>query len=177
MPKRSGVETMPRELRDWLDSELVRRGFRDYVQLAADLKAKGADVSKSTVHRYGSRLEERMAQWKASAEQARAIVAASGDDEGAMNEVLIRLTQDKLMNVLVEMEVDPEAIDLTKLTRAISDLVRGSVSQKRFAAEVRAKAAERLKAVEAEAKAMKGETRDVAMEMLQKVRAVYEGAL
>lgn len=176
MPKRSRVEALPPELKEWLDAELLRRGFADYVQLAVDLKTRGAEVSKSALHRYGSRLEERMAQWKASAEQARAIVAANPDDDGAMNEVLIRLTQDKLMSVLVELEVDPKKIDLAKLARAVGDLVRSSVSQKRWAAEARAKAAERLKAVEAEAKAMKGETRDVAMAMLEKVRAVYEGS-
>jgi len=171
------VDTLPRELKEWLDAELATRGFSDYVQLAADLKQRGAEISKSALHRYGSKLEERMAQWRFSAEQARAIVATSPDDDGAMNEVLIRLTQDKLMNVLMDLEVDPEAVDVTKLTRAIGDLVRSSVSQKRWAAEARAKAAEKLKAVEAEAKAMKGQTRDVAMAMLEKVRAVYEGAL
>lgn len=177
MPKRSKVEALPQELKDWLDAELVKRGFADYVQLAADLRARGAEVSKSGLHRYGSKFEERLAQLKASTDQARAVVAASPDDEGAMNEALIRLTQDKLFNVLVELEVDPDSVNLSKLTRSIADLARSSVTQKRWQLDVRAKAAERLKEVEAQAKAMKGETRDVALEMLAKVRAVYEGAL
>ena len=49
----------------------MRRGFGDYVQLAVDLKARGAEISKSSLHVYGSKLEKRMAQWRASAEQAR----------------------------------------------------------------------------------------------------------
>jgi hypothetical protein len=177
MAKRSKVETLPKELKAWLDAELLKRGFADYVQLAADLQAKGADVSKSSVHRYGSKFEQRMAQLKASTEQAKAVVAASPDEEGAMNEALIRLTQDKLFNVLVELDVDPDSVSLPKLTKSIADLARSSISQKKWQTEVRTKAAERMKAVEAEAKAMTGETRDVAIAMLEKVRAVYEGAI
>ena len=177
MPKRSKAEGLPKALKDWLDGELVRRGFADYEQLAAELKKQGADVSKSSLHRYGSKFEERMAQLKVSTEQARAVVAASPDDEGAMNEALIRLTQDKLFQVLVDIEVDPESVNLGKLTKSIADLARSSVTQKRWQLDVRAKVAERLKQVETEAKAMKGETRDVALAMLDKVRKVYEGAL
>jgi Protein of unknown function (DUF3486) len=177
MPKRSKVEALPQELKVWLDAELVKRGFADYVQLAADLQAKGAELSKSSLHRYGSKFEERMAQLKVSTEQARAVVAAAPDDEGAMNEALIRLTQDKLFQVLVDLEVDPESIALPKLTKSIADLARSSISQKKWQIEVRTKAAERMKAVESEAKALKGETRDVALAMLEKVRAVYEGAM
>lgn len=73
--------------------------------------------------------------------------------------------------------MDPESVNLSKLTKSIADLARSSITQKKWQIEVRTKAAERIKAVEAEAKAMTGETRDVALEMLNKVRAVYEGAL
>lgn len=177
MPKRSKVDTLPPELKAWLDGELLKRGFADYVQLAADLQAKGAEVSKSSLHRYGSKFEERMAQLKVSTEQARAVVAASPDDEGAMNEALIRLTQDKLFGVLVDLDVDPDSVNITKITKSIADLARSSITQKKWQIEVRTKAAERMKAVEAEAKSLKGETRDVALAMLQKVRAVYEGAM
>lgn len=144
MPKRSKVDTLPRELKEWLDAELVKRGFADYVALAADLQAQGADVSKSSLHRYGSKFEERMAQLKVSTEQARAVVAASPDDEGAMNEALIRLTQDKLFGVLVELEVDPASVNLSKLTKSIADLARSSVGQKRWAIEAKEVAREEL---------------------------------
>lgn len=144
MAKRSKVDALPPELKEWLDAELVKRGFADYVQLAADLQAKGAEVSKSGLHRYGSKFEQRMAQLKASTEQAKAVVAASPDDEGAMNEALIRLTQDKLFGVLVELDVDPETVSLPKLTKSIADLARSSIGQKRWAAEVKAAARQEL---------------------------------
>lgn len=56
MAPRSKVHSLPPELKEWLDAELVKRGFGDYVQLAADLKARGAEVSKSALQRYGSLL-------------------------------------------------------------------------------------------------------------------------
>lgn len=177
MPRRAAITRLPPQLKEWLDAELVRRGFSDYVQLAQDLQAQGAAVSKSALHRYGTRFEERLAQLKASTEQARAVIQASPDDEGAMNEALIRLTQDKLFGLLVELEVDPASVNISKVTKSIADLARASVTQKRWQMDVRAKVAAQLAQVEAQAKAMKGETRDVALEMLAKVRAVYEGAL
>lgn len=177
MPKRSKVDLLPPELKAWLDAELLKRGFADYVQLAADLKAKGADLSKSGLHRYGSVFEERLGKLRTSMEQARAVVEAAPDDEDAMNGALIRMTQQTLMDVLVELKVEPDSLSLPKITKSIADLARSSISQKKWQVEVRTKAAERMKSVEAEAKAMKGETRDVALAMLAKVRAVYEGAM
>ena len=40
MAPRSKVHSLPPELKEWLDAELVKRGFGDYVQLAADLKTR-----------------------------------------------------------------------------------------------------------------------------------------
>lgn len=177
MPPRNKVETLPKAVKEWLDAALLENGFAKYELLSAELQEKGHTIGKSSLHRYGSKFEERMAQLRVSTEQARAVVAASPDDEGAMNEALIRLTQDKLFQVLVDLEVDPASIALPKLTKSIADLARSSISQKKWQIEVRTKAAERMKAVESEAKAMKGETRDVALAMLAKVRAVYEGAM
>lgn len=144
MGRRSKVEALPPELKAWLDAELVKRGFADYVQLAADLQARGADVSKSGLHRYGSVFEERLARLKMTAEQARAVVDASPDDEGAINEALIRLTQDKLMDLLVDVDLagKKESVSLPKLTKAIADLARASVGQKRWQAEARKQALE-----------------------------------
>jgi hypothetical protein len=177
MPKRPKVLELPQELRAWLDQALIANGFSDYNQLATALDAQGHKVGKSSLQRYGSVLEKRLSALKVATDQAKAIVEASPDDEGAMNEALIRLTQEKLFGVLLEMDVDAKTVNLTKLTKSIADLVRGSVTTKRFASEVRAKVADKLKAVESEAKKMTGSPEEVALAMLEKVRAVYEGAL
>jgi len=144
MPRRNKVEALPKAVKAWLDAALLEKNFSEYELLAAELAAKGFSISKSGLHRYGSKFEERMAQMAVSIEQARAVVAASPDDEGAMSEALIRLTQDKLFGVLVELDVDPKKVDLSKLTRSIADLARSSVGQKRWAAEAKAAAREEL---------------------------------
>lgn len=177
MPKRPKVLELPQELRAWLDQALLANGFQDYEQLAAALAKQGHTIGKSSLQRYGTVLEKRLAALKVATDQAKAIVEASPDDEGSMNEALIRLTQERLFGVLLELEVDPETVNITKLTKSIADLARSSVTTKRYATEVRAKVAEKLRAVESEAKKMTGSPEEVALAMLNKVRAVYEGAL
>ena len=103
MAPRSKVHTLPPELKEWLDGELVARGFGDYVQLAADLKERGAQVSKSALQRYGSPFENRMAQVKMSTEQARALVDAAPDDEDKLGAAVVRLTQERIFGLLVDL--------------------------------------------------------------------------
>ena len=138
MAPRSKVLTLPPELKEWLDAQLIRGGFSDYVQLAADLKAKGESVSKSALHRYGSQFEKRMAQLKMSNEQARALVDASPDDEDKLGAAVIRLTQDRIFQLLVDLEIDPERVDVNKLFKNAAEIGKASVTQKKFTMEARA---------------------------------------
>ena len=138
MAPRSKVHTLPPELKEWLDAELIARGFGDYVQLAADLKARGAEVSKSALQRYGSPFEKRMAQLKMSNEQARALVDAAPDDEDKLGAAVIRLTQDRIFQLLVDLEIDPESVDVNKLFKNAAEIGKASVSQKKFTMEARA---------------------------------------
>ena len=138
MAPRSKVLTLPPELKAWLDAQLVKRGFSDYVQLAADLQAQGEHVSKSALHRYGSQFEKRMAQLKMSNEQARALVDASPDDEDKLGAAVIRLTQDRIFQLLVDLEIDPESVDVNKLFKNAAEIGKASVTQKKFTMEARA---------------------------------------
>lgn len=138
MAPRSKVLTLPPELKEWLDAQLIRGGFSDYVQLAADLKAKGESVSKSALHRYGSQFEKRMAQLKMSNEQARALVDASPDDEDKLGAAVIRLTQDRIFQLLVDLEIDPESVDVNKLFKNAAEIGKASVTQKKFTMAARA---------------------------------------
>lgn len=151
MPRRSKVLTLPAHVKKWLDGALIDGNFSGYEELAAELKGRGYDISKSGLHRYGSSFDERLRALKMVTEQARAVVQASPDEENAVTEALVRLTQEKLFGVMMDLQVDPETIDLTKITRSIADLARSSVSQKKYAAEVREKDAAKLSKLEGEA--------------------------
>lgn len=138
MPRRSKVHELPPELKEWLDAELVKRGFGDYVQLAADLKARGADISKSALQRYGSPFEQRMAQLKMASEQARALVDAAPDEEDKLGAAVVRMTQEKIFNILMELDINADDVDVNKLFKNAAEIGKASVTQKRFSMEARA---------------------------------------
>lgn len=143
MAKRSKITTLPPELKQWLDAELVRRGFQDYVQLASDLKTRGGDGSKSSIHRYGSNLERKLAAVKTSTEAARLIAEASPDEADDRSNAVISLTQTGLFNILVDLEEASGIEDatiraklLSSVAKNVATLTRASVGLKKYRYEV-----------------------------------------
>lgn len=139
MPPRSKVAALPRELKAWLDQHLVENNFSGYEALSAELGARGYSIGKSALHRYGSEFEEKLAALKMSSEQAKAVVQAAPDDEGAVNEALMRLVQEHLFKLLMATG-DDQKMDLPKVAKAVAELGRASVVQAKWKAEVRARA-------------------------------------
>jgi hypothetical protein len=140
MGARSAVERLPDDTQKELNRRLISNAFGDYDGLTAWLAEQGFEISRSAVHRYGQKFEERVRALRIATQQAKAIVEEAPDDQGTMSDALVRLTQEKLFGVLMDLQVDPETIELPKLTRAIADLGRASVQQKRWMTEVREKA-------------------------------------
>lgn len=149
MPARSKVAALPAEVKAWLDRALAENNFSDYEVLAEELKARGYAISKSALHRYGQAFETRLSALKMASEQARAVVAAAPDEEGAVNEALMRLVQEHLFKLLMAEEGE---FDLPKVARAVAELGRATVTQKKWQAEVRARAEAAAAAVEKIAK-------------------------
>lgn len=137
MPPRSKVAALPAEVKAWLDKALADNNFSDYEALADELSGRGFAISKSALHRYGQNFEERLSALKMASEQARAVVAAAPDEEGAVNEALMRLVQEHLFKLLMS---EGGKIDLPKVAKAVAELGRASVVQKKWQAEVRTKA-------------------------------------
>jgi hypothetical protein len=142
MPRRSKVEQLPADMKAWLDQALVQNNFSQYELLSAELKKRGCEISKTGLHRYGQEFEERLKTLRMVTEQARAVVQASPDDDGAVNDALVRLTQEKMFGILMEINVDPDTVDLAKLARAVAELGKASVAQKRWQMEARKQALE-----------------------------------
>lgn len=137
MPPRSKVATLPAEVKAWLDQALAENNFSDYEALSDELTERGFSISKSALHRYGQDFEERLSALKMASEQARAVVAAAPDEEGAVNEALMRLVQEHLFKLLMS---EGGQFDLPKVAKAVAELGRASVVQKKWQAEVRTKA-------------------------------------
>lgn len=137
MPPRSKVASLPKGVKAWLDKALAENGFSEYESLAAELSAQGFSISKSALHRYGQDFESKLSALKVASEQARAVVAAAPDEEGAVNEALMRLVQEHLFKLL--MAEGDNKFDLPKIAKAVAELGRASVVQKKWQAEWREK--------------------------------------
>lgn len=140
MAARSKVEQLPVDVREALEQKLIGNGFSNYAALADWLTEQGFEISKSSLHRWGSGFEERVDALRIATQQAKAIVKASPDDEGDMSEALMRLMQERIFSALVSLEVDPKKINLGSLAKALAPIARASIAQKKYASEVRDRA-------------------------------------
>jgi len=147
MPARSKITQLPPEIKSELDKRLIGSGFSEYEKhvewLNSQLHDFGLEIvfSRSVLHRYGQAFEEQLASVKAATDMAVALADSVGDDAGKMSDAVVRMYQEKLFRVLLDMNsIDPESVDFVKLGRTISEITRSSVSQKKWMAEARAKA-------------------------------------
>lgn len=163
MPQRSTIIRLPEDVKSELDQKLLTGKFCDYSALAEWLQSKGFNISRSALHRYGQNFEERLAAVTLATEQARAVAEAARDDEGNMNEALIRLVQTKAFEALTDAE---SGEGLSKLGVMIAKLSKASVDQKKWMLEARKKALEEAaETVEATAK-----QEGVSQEVIKKIR-------
>jgi len=137
VPQRSKIITLPPQVKTELDQKLLTGKFCDYSALAGWLQDQGYDISRSAIHRYGQNFEERLASITMATEQAKAVAEAAKDDEGAMNESLIRLVQTKAFEALIDAD---SSESLSKMGVMIAKLSKASVDQKKWMREMREKA-------------------------------------
>ncbi len=182
MPRRSKVYDLPPEIRDELNVKLVANGFQDYEGLEKWLTEKGFEIKKSSLHRYGQlkkeEFEEAMADVKKATELARAYVSGDPDEQNALLDANARIAQESLLRIQMalrklETEPDKAAKHVAQVTRALADLGRMSISQKKWAREIRAELAQELeRKVEAQERSGKPLTADAFKAML---REAYGG--
>lgn len=150
MGRQSSITALPEEVREALNRELSARNFSGYEALEEWLSEQGFEISKSAIHRYGQKIERRMAAIKASTEAAKFITEAAGDDQDARSEAVIALVQTEMFDSIIAIqEADDE--DLTPAERLgmmssaaknIATLARASIAQKQFKTTVQARATE-----------------------------------
>lgn len=151
MGQRSKVYDLPPELREELNERLVSTGFQGYSALAEWLSERGYNVSRSSVHRYGQDLqeefEEAMGDVRKTTELAKAMAADQEDESGHLIDATARMVQDQLLRITIAMrkaEQDPAkaAKQLGSVTRALAEIGRVSLGQKKWARELRVEAAQ-----------------------------------
>lgn len=159
MPPRSKIGKLPEPVRRWLDSTLSENNFGGLELISSELKKRGYDIGKSSVHRYSQDLERKLSAIKASTQAAAAIAEAAPDDADLRSAAVISLVQTEVFDLLVQMQAATEETDsgerlkmLSRAAKSIAELSRASVNQKKWQAVVRAKAVAAADAVEAVAK-------------------------
>lgn len=140
MPQVSKVDRLSKEDREWFEQQLIKQRFAGYERLVEMAAERGIEISVSSAHRFGKGFKDRLERIRVITEQARAVVAESPDDEGTVNEALMRIVQERLFGLMVDSELDPDS--LPKMARAIADVARASVSQKKMVADIRRQAFE-----------------------------------
>jgi hypothetical protein len=146
MAPRSKVVGLPKEVKAWLDNALIEANFGAYELLAATLQEKGFDISKSSLHRYGSVFETRLAALKIATEQAEAIAKSVPDEENALGDALLRVIQEKTFSMLMTME-NPDKVSFAALAKIATEVGFASTNVKEFRSKTKAKAKEAAAAV------------------------------
>lgn len=149
MAKRSKVYELPPEMREELNERLVSSGFQGYQELSEWLGERGIQISRSSVQRYGQDLQEEfelaMGNVRRTTEMAKALADTIDDPEGNLIGSTAAIVQDQLLKITMaisnaEHEPEDAAKHLSKVTRALADIGRLSLGQKKHAREIRAEA-------------------------------------
>jgi len=133
------LRRLPAKLRAELDRRLVEGNFTDYRGLAKWLGANGCEISFEAVHKYGQKLEQRLELLRVATAQAQAIVETA-PDEDRINEAMMRLVQQNLFALLVELQPrELTEASIGALARSVTNLGRVVEMQRQFAAETKAR--------------------------------------
>lgn len=162
MGRKSSIDRMPLEIKGHIQAMLAT-GSMTLDELVTNLKenfpaefSAGELPSRSALHRYGAKLDRRLAAIRASTEAAKIIRAHAGDDQDARSEALTAMVQTELFDAILELQEAVEGDDenhptnpaervalLSKAAKNIATLTRSSVNLKEFQAKAEERARKR----------------------------------
>ncbi len=146
MARQSKIDTLPVEIKDWLDSALAEGNFSGYQLLSGELKTRGYDISHAAVHRYGQKIEKRMAAIRAATDAAQMLARNTPDQADELSSSVIRMVQSEMFDVMVslqEAEVEDDPAKRVKLLSraavAVANLARAKVTHRKWQDEARSR--------------------------------------
>lgn len=174
MGRESAIDQLKPEDKTMLDRWLMDKGFCGYEEIATKLAEMGYSVGKSSIHRYGQKLESKLAAVQASTQAAMMIADAAPDDGDLRSSAVLSLVQTELFNALVSLQDsnDPNASPadrimlMAKAGKGIAEIAKASVNQKKWESEVKERVEKAAKAVANIAK--KGGLSDEAVDEIRK---------
>lgn len=158
MGRESAIDRLPPDVKKMLDDKLFANGFNGYLDLEKWLREQGYEIGKSSIHRYGQKVERKLAAVQASTQAAMMIAEQARDDADMRSQAVLSLVQTEIFNALVDFQAvaDEEntmsPADRIKLFgqagKGIANVTTASVNQKKWQTEVRDKAQKAADAVE-----------------------------
>lgn len=156
MAKQSAIDQLNPDDKFWLDTWFKDKGFCGYVEIAEILMERGYSISKSSVHRYGQKLEQKLAAVQASTQAAILIADAAPDDSDMRTQAVLSLMQTQLFDTLIALqEAGAEGVDPAKRLaliascgKGIASIAQASIGQKKWMLEVRDRVEKAAQAVE-----------------------------
>ena len=160
MAKPSAIDQLNPDDKFWLDTWFKDKGFCGYVEIAEILMERGYSISKSSVHRYGQKLEQKLAAVQASTQAAIMISEAAPDDSDMRTQAVLSLMQTQLFDTLIALqEAGSEGVDpakrlalISQCGKGIASLAQASIGQKKWMLDVRDRVEKVAKSVEEIAK-------------------------
>ena len=137
--RRRTDERLPAALRKDLDERMAKREFTSFRGLQRWLAANDCRIAADAVRRGALGLDDKIVAVRLATDHAQAAVKAIGDDEAELNHTLMRLVQEHLFNLLMELQhARLNEVELGALARSVATLAGTSIAQQKFAAELRA---------------------------------------
>ena len=141
------IAELPAELRDAIHRKFTE-GFT-YQEISQWITDEGHPISRSAVGNYGKEFLSKMESLKLAREQARTIVDEGSDKPATeLIEADSSLTQQLILEHLVNNNIDLTKVKADRLIQALSMLERSTVARERLKLESRRKADEAVKNIE-----------------------------
>ena len=144
--RRSSITNLPKELVEEINTLLLEPSVT-YADLAEFCKAKGYDISKSSIGRYGKNFLEQYRQIRVLEDQARAIQSEPGDGM-LLDEALSKLLLQKILGAVMSGELD--VVAAPKMISEISKLQQTNINREKFKTDF----AEKMKTIAESAEEM-----------------------
>lgn len=155
MARSSAIDDLNPEDKEWLNRRFMDQGFCGYEEIAKILADRGYNISKSSIHRYGQKLESKLEAVQTSTKMAMAIAEAAPDDGDQRSSAVLSMMQTGIFNALIEID-EAETVEdpvkrlemYAKAGKGIAEITKASVNQKKWQIEVREKVDAAVKAIE-----------------------------
>jgi hypothetical protein len=189
MPAPSKIARLPAELRQWLHTAIVERGFGDIVALTEELnvlcKEGGIAISigKSAVGAESQKVKRAQEAIRATTEAARLMADSSRDDSDVRGEAVMAMVQAETFELMLDIskvrdEGDPakQMKLLANVAKSVSTLSRARVNQSKWRQDVEAKVKAAADNVANKLKAKGGLTDDAIAEIRRSILGIAKPA-